>query len=173
MKKVLCLVVACILAIVFLSAPSVSAVTFKQIKWTDWDTKATIKTSNSSTGEHTGSSIGQGILVIESTEVLAQISVPAHVSLNPLHVDVYMYCQAVIQDLTFVTDVPARLEGATCVVVCYDKNDTQSSYYSGPCVSKLIFTSETSFEGKIKFTTGGEFVKINMKGKKISDYPTP
>jgi hypothetical protein len=167
MKKILCFVIVGVMALVFLSAPDVSAVTFNQIKWTDWDTKATTQTSDPSTGEHIGANVGQGILGILDTTVLAVFAVPVQLSLNPLSAAVYGYCEALLGDLSFADN---RLRGNTCEVGCADKTDTLVFSYSGPCVGKLIFTSETSFEGKIKFTSGVDFV-INMKGKKINEYP--
>jgi opacity protein-like surface antigen len=170
MKKILCIAVVCIMAIVFASSTDVSALDLEKIQNTDWDTKVTSKWYDAASGNYVGAGVGQSVARILSNNV--QISAADFV--DSVFANWYLRGGTGLINYTYNPNIN-RLKSTECSLLYTDLNNNTVYSYSGLCDAKITFTTTTTgitFEGTITFTdtVGGRKNITAIKGKKLGKF---
>jgi len=175
MKKILCLMFACMLALVFLSGSHVSALGINKIQGTEWLVSTTVKFYTSG-GDYDGAIAGgDGIMDIVDPATGFAIMEDA-----PLVDSTYGATDGSI-GVIWIGDGSYKptlnLLKANSCLLAFDllgdgpPNDVE---YSGPCIATIVFSSAKAFTGSIVIDDidgAGTRAVIKLKGKKLGQYP--
>ena len=161
MKKILCIIVACIMATVFVSASDVSAASvWGPIlqKNTDWDTKVVAKLYVD--GEYVGAGVGQGITRIYKNHV----EVVSAVFVDSAMMEPFLDFFAVLNNYTYNRN---SIISTQCDI------DYGFFSYSGFCKAEITIKKGKIIKGTITFTDNGDKVVITLKGEKLGKFTSP
>jgi opacity protein-like surface antigen len=167
MKKMLCMVVAFIMAVVFASATDVSALDLEKIQNTDWETKITSKWYDVASGNYVGAGVGQSVARIDSFSVQLHFADFVDWGLGNL------YLRGVIGLYNYTYNPTTnRLKSTECVLQYIDLNNTSVYVYSGLCDTIITFTTNKTFGGTITLTDTsiGKNNVITITGKKLGKF---
>ena len=169
MRKALCLVLACILALVFVSASNVSALGIGKILYAEYLISAKIKFFDDTGAYDGGAGGGDGIVYIGDSDVdiayaflvdSFDMAVPGSTAWFTLYDYTWNSTKSLLKSFAIDMDV-------------YDPDGLLIDSYSGPCVAKITFSSAKAFTGTITITIDGSKMVITIKGKKFDQWPGP
>lgn len=174
MKRILFLLVACIMATGFLASSEVLAVDLTKLPNTEWSMKG-IATKYNADGYYGSAVISQGMLFISNPAdgVLTVHNVSSDMYFSILGLLTEFYCSELLKPYTLGVD---KIKSTTCTLNCIDAaGNPLFSAYSGACNAKIVFSSGTDFTGTISVTdywgAGLPWV-FTITGKKVGKYPS-
>jgi len=177
MKRILFFLVACIMVAGFLSVSDVLAVDLTKLPNTEWSMEG-IATKYNADGYGGSGIISQGIVLFEdaATGAIAIHNVASDGLITILGGMFEPYCLTLLGPYTINADLN-RIKSTSCELSCYDDElNLKIGPYSGACVAKINFATETAdFAGTISLTdffgTGLPWV-FTITGKKLGRYPS-
>jgi hypothetical protein len=171
MKRILFLLVACIMITGFLSASDVLAVDLTKLPYSEW--KITGLSTRYDAGAYNGSAvISQGMLTIgePADGVIAVTNHGSDLLASLLGGLVEYYCAHQLGAYTLGVD---KIKSTTCTMNCVDYLGNPGLTFSGPCDAKIIFGSGTQFDGTITIPDlwgAGNQGIFTIKGTKVGKY---
>jgi hypothetical protein len=168
MRKILCLVMVCILASVFMLPSNVLAIGKAKIENTEWLVGWIIEMYDS-TGLYQGAMVGgDGLMRISVAQVIFDVAPTVSSELGAIAGARGSYT------LTGYILRKDRLRATWCTVDIVDALDNPIDQYDGECEAKINFVSAKACKGKLEYTYGGVTRVVTFRGKKISKFtPTP
>ena len=164
MKKILCLVMVCILASVFMSASNVLAIGKAKIENTEWLVSWKTKLYNAS-GVYQGVMVGgDGLMRIYGAQVILDVAPTVSSELG-----VIAGARGSYTLIGYFLTMD-RLQATWCTVDIVDALDNPIDQYVGECQAKIDFVSAKVCKGKLEYTYGGVTRIVTFSGKKISKF---
>jgi hypothetical protein len=180
MRKLVCLIMVCILASVFVSVSNASALGKNKILNTQWLISGTMKVYLLTTGQFLGAAAGgSGIMSIDENKVVTgtyAITFDTTIPEEPLVLGTR--ADFTLSETTYNAK-KGLLKGTSCAVnISYPEGVPKPPLiYEDVCDATISFASPRTFKGKISFTIEGITVVIEtsgtLLGKPVSLAPPP